>query len=402
MTRRIAIAYNFNDRDWFGGRNYFGSLLRGVRAASDDGEFQFVLVTGERTETSLPKEFPELEVVRTPLMDRRSFGWCLRQLQLRTRDADTLLARLLRRHGVDVLTHSMHLGASPGIKTISWLYDFQFLHLPEYWKPRHIRWASQWYAAAVRHCDAVVVSSQSALSDLQQFVPDGRARRYVLRFVSNPVAFNELASGEELRARYGLPPAYFYLPNQFWTNKNHRLVLDALVHLRSESIHPTIVCTGKLHDGRQPDYVPKLLADVERLSLAEQFRMLGIVPFRDTQALMKHARAVINPSRFEGWSTTVEEAKTLHKDLLLSDIPVHREQAPARGRFFSPDDAVGLATLIKDTMATPTTASTTQAIEADYAARLEAFGSNYVRILREIELPRTREATTSGGACPAE
>lgn len=34
------------------------------------------------------------------------------------------------------------------------------------------------------------------------------------------------------------------------------------------------------------------------------------------------------------------------KRVLLSDIATHREQAPARGRFFAPADADGLAALL--------------------------------------------------------
>ncbi len=37
--------------------------------------------------------------------------------------------------------------------------------------------------------------------------------------------------------------------------------------------------------------------------------------------------ALINPSQFEGWSTTVEEAKSLGVKMLLSDLEVHKEQA---------------------------------------------------------------------------
>jgi hypothetical protein len=53
---------------------------------------------------------------------------------------------------------------------------------------------------------------------------------------------------------------------------------------------------------------------------------------------MIHAIAVINPSLFEGWSTSVEESKSRGKAVIHSDIPVHCEQAPARGYFFNPHD----------------------------------------------------------------
>ena len=82
--------------------------------------------------------------------------------------------------------------------------------------------------------------------------------------------------------------------------------------------------------------------------LTDTFRVLGIVPFPDLMGLMRSAVAVINPSRSEGWSTSVEEAKTLGKRVLLSNLPVHREQAPLRASFFDPDDAEALAEAMLD------------------------------------------------------
>ena len=39
----------------------------------------------------------------------------------------------------------------------------------------------------------------------------------------------------------------------------------------------------------------------------------------------------------------MEEAKSLGLHVILSDIPVHREQAPTRSTYFQPHDAHGLA-----------------------------------------------------------
>jgi glycosyltransferase involved in cell wall biosynthesis len=68
-------------------------------------------------------------------------------------------------------------------------------------------------------------------------------------------------------------------------------------------------------------------------------------------SLFFHSIAIINPSRFEGWSTTVEEAKSSGKTVLLSDIPVHREQDPPHGKYFSVDSASELADLMATTIA---------------------------------------------------
>ena len=71
--------------------------------------------------------------------------------------------------------------------------------------------------------------------------------------------------------------------------------------------------------------------------------MLGLVPRSDVIALMRYSRALINPSFFEGWSTTVEEAKSTGKRIILSDIDVHKEQNPPDGVFFNPKDPKDLA-----------------------------------------------------------
>ena len=58
---------------------------------------------------------------------------------------------------------------------------------------------------------------------------------------------------------------------------------------------------------------------------------------------MRSSVAVINPSLVEGWSTSVEEAKSLRVPLVLSNIPVHREQAIRDAIFFDPHSAAAAA-----------------------------------------------------------
>jgi len=58
------------------------------------------------------------------------------------------------------------------------------------------------------------------------------------------------------------------------------------------------------------------------------------------------SNSLINPSFFEGWSTTVEEAKSMGKRIILSDIEVHREQNPSGGVFFDPKNPKELAEIM--------------------------------------------------------
>jgi glycosyltransferase involved in cell wall biosynthesis len=119
----------------------------------------------------------------------------------------------------------------------------------------------------------------------------------------------------------------------------------------------------------------------------ENFRVLGPVPFDHLIGLMQHAVAFINPSKFEGWSTTVEEAKSMGKQIILSDIPVHQEQAPARGIFFpatNPDAlAQAMLTAIKGFDEKADLDMQEQARQRFPSRQIE-FGETYVRIVRDL------------------
>ena len=93
------------------------------------------------------------------------------------------------------------------------------------------------------------------------------------------------------------------------------------------------------------DSIRDLLASEE---IAHKSICTGFIDRREQLALMKGARFLIQPSLFEGWGTVLEDAKVLDKSVLLSDIPVHREQQNDKCTLFDPYDADDLGQLILD------------------------------------------------------
>ena len=94
--------------------------------------------------------------------------------------------------------------------------------------------------------------------------------------------------------------------------------------------------------------------------------------------------AVINPSRFEGWSSSVEEAKSMGKTVILSNIGTHIEQDPVNGYYFEPGDYFKLAEILVQVWNTPDNLSRAEqekvAMEALHE-RTITFGKDYFRIL---------------------
>jgi glycosyltransferase involved in cell wall biosynthesis len=156
-----------------------------------------------------------------------------------------------------------------------------------------------------------------------------------------------LSDGDQaVASSYQLPERYFYLPNQFWKHKNHRTVIEALRILRQKGYRTVVAASGRAEDYRHPEHFAALQALVHAYGLTHNFRFLGTVPRPHVFALMRSCTALINPSLSEGWSTTVEESKSLGVPMLLSDLRVHREQAGDYASFFDPEAAGQLASLM--------------------------------------------------------
>jgi glycosyltransferase involved in cell wall biosynthesis len=111
--------------------------------------------------------------------------------------------------------------------------------------------------------------------------------------------------------------------------------------------------TGKEYDYRYPEYILQLKERVKVLNLENNVIFLGFISREEQIALIKYARAVIQPSLFEGWNTTIEDAKFLGKEVIASDIGVHREQLGAKGYFFNPEVVEDLVSIIQSVINTP-------------------------------------------------
>lgn len=229
----------------------------------------------------------------------------------------------------------------------SWIPDFQHKFLPH-----HFSWLNRLarelrFKLIIAQTDSLVLSSQDAYAHLKKFYNiRSKPKIHILRFVSMIKDF-PLKPESEIRQKYQITTPYFVVSNQFYKHKNHLVVLKAIVELKKMGIsHFKVVFTGKTEDYRDPRFYPFLLQFITQNHIQEQVLVAGLIDRSDQLSLLKHALAIVQPSKFEGWSTVVEDAKTLEKPLICSDIAVHREQLDNVGYFFNPDSATELCVLM--------------------------------------------------------
>jgi glycosyltransferase involved in cell wall biosynthesis len=171
------------------------------------------------------------------------------------------------------------------------------------------------------------------------------------RLASFPSIFAfELPKGDIVSTlhKFNLPNRFALVVNQFWRHKNHLVVVNAISQLRRNSIRIPVVMVGLPADYRDPlnQTLSSLLQAIACCDVNDRIKVLGLVNHEDLVNLMRAAAVIIQPSRFEGWSTVVQDSKALGRPLICSDIPVHREQAPNALGFFNWSDAQELADLL--------------------------------------------------------
>ena len=341
----IRVAFILEGHDWLGGVSYFRNLFSAL-ALIPEPKVHPILFVGTGVPAAILDNFTEVEVRKTTVLDSKTpMGFFRRVVRKVLSQTDLVLGQLLAHHRINVVSHySGTLPAFTMIKSVGWIPDFQYLHLPAFFpeNDRNLREAA--VARLIKTCDLILLSSEAAQKDFALVAPQSLPKTRVLRFV--PEVDGNTASVmllHELEEQYAFARPYFHLPNQFWAHKNHATVIEALAILKRRGENVTVIATGSTHDHRFPRHYAQLMSQAKRNGVDRLFRTIGIVPYPHLLSLMHHSVAVINPSLFEGWSTTVEEAKALDKTILLSSLPVHKEQNPRKGVFFDPEDAEGLA-----------------------------------------------------------
>ena len=356
--------------DWTGGHNYLINLLH-VLHSHEKGRLTPVLfVPGIFTADAIAPfaAIPGTEIVPTALLDPGRRSRALLQSLLLGRDR--ALARLFREQQIDVVFESAQFfGWALGIPAIAWIPDFQHKALPRLFSPG-ARWKREiGFRAQVMGERTIMLSSDDARHACELHYPSTRGRTRTVRFAVPPGPPMPYLQARAVADAYGLPEQYYFLPNQFWRHKNHALVLDALVILRDRGRNVVVVASGRQADPRDAAYFPAFKERLEQAGLSREFRLLGLIPYPHLAPLMRVSRALINPSLFEGWSTTVEEARAMGTPMVLSDLAVHREQMGDGAEYFDPHDARSLADALDAFV--PVEASQREARVA--AARASAF-----------------------------
>jgi glycosyltransferase involved in cell wall biosynthesis len=349
---KVGFLLNF-PLEYKGGINYLKNLFYALNKFQID-KIQIILFVPDDLDNEYIVIFsPFAKIVKTPILKRKSLLWFLSKIGNKYLNYDFVTYNLLKKHSIDIVSHSNFVIHSKSLKTLNWIPDFQYIHFPALWSKNQLQTTKKLHNKLVKKSDKIILSSKAAFEDfkINHFLYQNKVS--VLNFVSQPDTDNSFSVDSKeiknINDTYNIRKSFFYVPNQFWSHKNHLIVFEAVKILRDKGECPLVVTSGLMTDYRNGNnYIKKLFHFVKENKLEENILFLGLIPYSDVNKLVLMSICVINPSFFEGWSSSVEESKTAGKKILLSNIPVHIEQNPEYGIYFNPNNALELAQKMED------------------------------------------------------
>ena len=251
----ITVGFTLIGRGaWSGGETYLRNML-GVISDELAGEVRakLFLTTAQRDKLSgsLDRFLAE-----PPIVDDRiaGAGSGVDAIGAYLTGSTRGLAQIAAASGIDLLFQSaQYMGERFPVALLSWIPDFQHRHLPQMFSRRAWLQREAGFRLQTGSRSAIMLSSCDARADCERFYPASRGKIAVVPFAIDLDPAAVYARVATLRGAHGLPERFFYLPNQFWSHKNHAAVVAALLRLKADGrlagIPPIILGGGGFSGG---------------------------------------------------------------------------------------------------------------------------------------------------------
>lgn len=376
VTKRKKIGIVFISDD-IGVVYYLINIVSTLNFLPELKKPEIVIFYNKQCEKFLPLiNYKYIKTIKVDINQRNRIKLYIESLLLRK---NLFYKKLISSYQVDGLFPFNDFPVPIISKTIitSWIPDFQHKFYPQFFTRMNLLLREKRFKTIINRTNVVVFSSNNALMHFKNFYtrPTDLSVK-VLQFISM-IKDYPLTPFDDVKEKYGLTLPFFLVSNQFYEHKNHITVLKAIKLLKEEGFQFQVIFSGKTEDYRNPGFYPSLLALIESNGLGSHIQILGLIPREDQLSILVNSLSVIQPSKFEGWSTIIEDAKTLRHQIICSKIPVHVEQLGDNGFYFNADSDVELAEHMRDFIQ----GNITKKILPDiYEDRVRYFAESFIEI----------------------
>ena len=341
---RLGILFNFNPK-WMGGVIYNLNIVKTLGFLNDEDKPLILLVYNPQLKKYIDEiDYPYIEKVAHDFPSIYK-GY----MQSFLKNENVFVHKLVVSHQLDTIfpMHDYPVKSKLDAKLVSWYADLQHFYYPQFFTKRKRIERNERIKLILKNSKDLVVSSQAVKDDFLKFFNVPKTLNiYVYHFVSIIEGLPEMTF-EEIRAKYDLPEQYYMISNQFHKHKNHKVVFEAVAALKKKGIEVFIGITGRFPDEPDSPYLQELHDIINKNELTKTIKFLGLIPRGDQLLLMKYAKAIIQPSLFEGWSTVIEDARSLQVPVIAANLAVNIEQLQETGTYFEPCNVKQLTEILE-------------------------------------------------------
>ena len=184
----------------------------------------------------------------------------------------------------------------------------------------NLKYFSTGMSKALRTADTIITDSQFTANELVSFAGVRQDRIRVIPCGIDHERFHppeDTSRLEEVRSRYNLPAAFYLFVGQPSKQKNFRLIVESYASgsTGSEFRLPVVVTWGR----RRRTLFEDTLARIEQTGLSGLFQFAGYVRDEDLPLVYAAARALLYPSRYEGFGLPPLEAMACGTPVVCSN-----------------------------------------------------------------------------------
>lgn len=376
---KIGIVFNFR-KGWTGGIIYIANVINSLNFLDKQDQPEVVVFYNPNLEEFLK----DMKYPRITFVPWNFPGFYKGYLTTWLSRKNIFVEDIISQYNLDGVypVNDRPIAGSKKIKAkiIAWIPDLQHKFYPNFFGKIRVFLRELRIKLVLNNTKDLVVSSADVMSHFHKFYKIKKDLKiHTLKFVSIIDNFS-FPSINDLAIKYNVPKKYFMVSNAFTNHKNHMVILKALVILKKSETPVHFVFTGKMELVGYEAYVKKIRLMVAENGLESYVSFLGVIPRQDQLGLMKNALAVVQPSLFEGWSTVIEDAKSLQIPVIASDLPVNIEQLGDKGVFFSRENETELSNALSNFLM-----NSHKPFYGDYEERVKGFARNFLNIFKPVE-----------------
>ena len=234
-------------------------------------------------------------------------------------------------------------------KNIGYIFDLQHEYLPQLFNILEIKKRRENILNVLNYSRIVIVNSIHTKNTLLEKYKKKIISKNIFSIPFCPTIPNIYFDWNlNLKNKYKITNEYFMVCNQFWKHKNHKFAINSFLKYCSFGGTHDLIMTGELSDRRFPTYYHEIKSIIDSSNFAHRIKILGSIEKKKQISLLRNAKALIQPTLFEGGpgGGSANEAIALDVAVLASNIPVNLELNKKNVSFFNPHNTKELIQLL--------------------------------------------------------